>query len=162
MEPFVKHALAIALAGLVAGCATSPRQVDSPTPTTTTSTSFEVGAATPRAAIDRFLETIKQQDIQATAMVWGTNKGPARDQMTREYQEKAIIIMQCYLAHDSFRVINDAPGEDGKRIFQVTLTNAQRDRTAPFTVVKGPRDRWYVEYVPLEPLADFCRNPPGN
>lgn len=159
----MKHALALALAGLVAGCATSPRQTDStPTTSPTPSASFEAGASTPRGAVDRFLETIKQQDIQATAMVWGTAKGAARDQMEREYQEKAIIIMQCYLAHDSYRVLNDAPGEDGKRILQVALTNAQRERTAPFTVVKGPRDRWFVEYVPLEPLSEFCRNPPGR
>jgi hypothetical protein len=163
VESLVKQILAVVLAGVLAGCASQPQQVETGLPGSTPSASTtEAGAADPRAAVDRFLDTIKRQDIQATSMVWGTDKGPARDQMTRDYQEKAIIIMQCYLAHDDYRIVNDAPGQSGKRVFQVTLVNSQRERTTPFTAVEGPRRRWFVESAELDPVKDFCRNPPQN
>ena len=157
----MKQLLTLALAGTMAACASSPRSVEpssdgSPMP----AVSGEAGAASPRAAVDRFLETIKNQDIQATSMVWGTDKGAARDQMTRDYQEKAIIIMQCYLAHDSYTVLTDAPAGNDKRVFQVEMKNGARTAQTPFVAVKGPRSRWFVESAELDPVKEFCRNPP--
>jgi hypothetical protein len=157
----VKQLLNLALAGTLAACASSPQPVDTaPGGGVPQTVSGEPGAASPRAAVERFLDTIKRQDIQATALVWGTNRGAARDQMTRDYQEKAIIIMQCYLAHDSYTILTDAPAEDDKRVFQVQLTNGSRTAQTPFVTVEGPDDRWFVESAELDPVKDFCRNPP--
>jgi hypothetical protein len=157
----VKQLLTLALAGGLAACASSPQSAE-PTPAggAPQPVSGQAGATSPRAAVEWFLETIERQDIQATALIWGTNKGAARDQMTREYQEKAIIIMQCYLAHDRYTILNDSPGENEKRIFQVQLTNGSRTAQTPFVAVEGPNDRWYVESAELEPVKEFCRNPP--
>lgn len=160
MKQFVTLALAVSLAA----CASSPPSAD-PAPAAggvPQTVSGQLGAASPREAVERFLETIERQDIQATAVIWGTDKGPARDQMTREYQEKAIIVMQCYLAHDGYTILNDAPGENGKRVFLVQLTNKQRTAQTPFVAVEGPNRRWYVESADLEPVKDFCRNPPPS
>ena len=39
------------------------------------------------------------------SMIWGTEKGLARDQMSREELEKRLVIMQCSLNHDSWKIV---------------------------------------------------------
>lgn len=155
MKPFVLAAIAV----LALGCASQPvEQTTVPSPSA--GASGEIGAATPRQAVERFLEAMRRQDIQATATIWGTDKGAARDQMERRELEMRVLIMQCYLAHDTHTVLTDAPTTGGKRSFDVSLVNRNRERRTRATVVQGPRDRWYVENVELDPVKDFCRNPP--
>ena len=52
------------------------------------------------------------------------------------------------------------PAEDDKRVFQVQLTNGSRTAQTPFVTVEGPNDRWFVESAELDPVKEFCRNPP--
>lgn len=158
----MKRILTLALAGVLAACGSQPQpSTPAPSPGTPIPSRGGDGAPSPRAALDRFLETIKQQDIQATASIWGTQKGPAREQIERVELEKRIIIMQCYLAHDSFNVLNDSPGEDDKRSFLVQLSSRGRTAQTTFVAVEGPSDRWYIESADLTPVQEFCRNPPA-
>jgi hypothetical protein len=161
----VKQITTLALIAVLSACASQPQQSSSPSPSTgvTAASSTEVGGPTPVLALERFLESIRRQDIQATQRVWGTRRGPVlTSDMPRENQEKSIIIMQCFLGHSAFRVMNDAPGDNNGRVFQVELTNGGRRRQTPFTVVQGPRNRWFVESADLEPVKEFCRNPPSR
>jgi hypothetical protein len=145
-----RSAYALLLAALLAAC--GPRAVDtSPSPDQT------VGASTPRAAVDRFLGAVRAQDLQAMSVIWGTANGPARDQMTQDVLEKRELIMQCYLLHDQARVIREQPDEGGRRDFVVELTKGALVRTTTFHAVLGPRDRWYIENVDLDPIKDLCR-----
>jgi len=50
--------------------------------------------------VDQFLAAVKAQDLQAMSVVWGTSKGPARDQLERSELEKREIIMQGCYDHD--------------------------------------------------------------
>lgn len=160
----MKQTRILALAAILSACGGQPQTSTAPAPSNTPSASTNrMGGDSPTDALDRFLESIRRQDIQATQLVWGTRSGSVlNSDIPRVDQEKRIIIMQCYLGHDSYRVLNDAPGDDGKRVFQVELTNSGRARQTPFTVVEGPRNRWFVESAALEPVADFCRNPPSR
>jgi hypothetical protein len=65
--------------------------------------------------------------------------------------------MQCYLLHDQARVIREQPDEGGRRDFVVELTKGALVRTTTFHAVLGPRDRWYIENVDLDPIKDLCR-----
>ena len=116
----------------------------------------QTGAASPRAAVDAFLGAVKSQDLQAMSVIWGRDKGPARDAIERNELEKRELIMQCYLTHDSYRVLSDLTGEKGKRVFRVALTKGQLTRETNFTTVRGPAERWYVEEVDLAATADLC------
>jgi len=139
-------AFAILLVVLCAACASAG----------TPSTGQLTGAATPQLAVSKFLASARAQDLQAMSVYWGTEQGPARDVVPRDQLEKRELIMQCYLTHDKFAIMGDAPGQHGSRVMQVSLTKGQLTRQTTFTVVRGPSDRWYVSDLELEPLKDLC------
>ena len=94
------------------------------------------------------------------SIIWGSDKGPARDQIERQELEKRELIMQCMLTHDRFRILTEAPATGGKRVFRVELQRGSLTRATNFTSVQGPSDRWYVESADLEPVKDLCRQMP--
>ena len=150
-----RSALALLLATSFAAC--GPRAAN-----TRSSPELSIGASTPRAAVDRFLGAVRAQDLQAMSVIWGTANGPARDQMAQDVLEKRELIMQCYLLHDQARVIRDNAGEGGRRDFLVELTKGPLVRTTTFYAIQGPRERWFIENVDLEPVKDLCRAQSGD
>jgi hypothetical protein len=147
VENLVKYLLILLLA-LFAACATAPAPTDG----------GATGAASPRAAVDAFMASMKNQDIQATAVVWGTDRGPARDVLPdRSQLERRVMVMQQYLAHDSYAVVGDAASGSGTRIFRLAVTRGGMTRETTMRTVQGPQSRWYVEHVELEPLRDLIR-----
>ncbi len=117
----------------------------------------QTGADRPRRAVELFLAAVNQQDIQAMSVVWGTEKGPARDQLPRQELERREIIMQQCFAHDRYRVIDELPGEGGSRMLRVEITRGSVMRTPQFVTVKGPSDRWYVSDADIAAVRDLCR-----
>ncbi|HVE77764.1 MAG TPA: hypothetical protein VNA89_02830 [Gemmatimonadaceae bacterium] len=118
------------------------------------------GAKTPRQAVETFLSSVRAQDLQAMAAVWGSKKGPARDNIPATDLEKRELIMMCYIGHDRFRIVRDQPGQEGRRVFTVELRKADLTRVTSFYAIAGPSDRWYVETADLGPLQDFCKGGP--
>jgi hypothetical protein len=118
------------------------------------------GAPAPRTAVEQFLAAVRAQDLQAMSIIWGSEKGPARDLIERKELEKRELVMQCMLSHDQFRILNEGPGTAGKRVFRVELKRGPITRVTNFTSAQGPSDRWYVESAELEPVKDLCRQMP--
>jgi hypothetical protein len=149
----VKKLITVVSLVLVAACRST---------TTTTTTGAPVvngnltGAADPASAIRAFMSAVKDQDIQAMGGIWGTANGPARDQMDRAYREKAELIMVCYLKHDRYDIVGDAPNPGGVRAYAVNLALGTLTRSTTFQVVQGAGGRWYVQDVDLKPLQEFC------
>lgn len=115
------------------------------------------GAAAPRQAVERFLTAAKAQDLQELSIAWGTAKGPARDQFERTELEKRLIVMQgCYDA-EKHRIMDEQPGDNGRRLFRVELTKGTVTKTPRFTTVKGPSDRWYVEDADFAAVTALCK-----
>jgi len=114
------------------------------------------GADSPRHAVESFLGAVRAQDLQAMSVIWGTTKGPARDVVDRAQLERRELIMQCYLNHDSFQILSEAPSQNDTRMLAVSLTKGDRTRETSFTTVRGPSNRWYVADAQLEPVRDFC------
>ncbi|HEY8166811.1 MAG TPA: hypothetical protein VIF83_14760 [Gemmatimonadaceae bacterium] len=141
------------------------------TATTTTTTSGtaapapttgpqSVGGATPRGAVEQFLAAVRAQDLQAMSTVFGTSRGPSRDNMDREQLEKRLIILQCYFNHDKFRILGEAAGEASHRILTVELTRGRLVRSPRFYAIRGPGDRWFVDNMEIAAVAQFCAQPP--
>lgn len=117
----------------------------------------QTGADRPRRAVELFLAAVNAQDIQQMSVVWGTEKGPARDQLPRNELERREIIMQQCFAHDSYRVVDELPGEGGSRMLRVEIKRGGVTRTPQFVTVKGPAERWYVSDADIAAMRDLCR-----
>jgi hypothetical protein len=137
----------LAVAILLAGCASAGR-----------SSTTMTGASTPRQAVENFLAAARSQDLQAMSVVWGTDRGPARDIIDRDVLEKREIIMVCFFGAEKSSIADEATGQDGSRTFAVTLTKGSLTRQTDFTAVRGPSDRWYVENADILKVRDFCKS----
>jgi len=115
------------------------------------------GAAAPRLAVEQFMAAVKAQDLQAMSLVWGTVKGPARDQLERNELEKREIIMQGCYDHERFRILDEGPAPDGERVVRVEVTRGAKKATPSFAVVKGPSDRWYVRDAGITAMKEMCK-----
>jgi len=141
--------LAIVLLLVIAGC--RRQVVVSTAPGVNTP-----GGASARDAVQRFMAAAKAQDLQAFSNVWGSTAGPARTNMDKDELEQRQIILLCYLKHDSYRVLSEAPAANGERV--LTLENKYQDltRTANFFATRGPENRWYVREFDPESLRAIC------
>ncbi|MGI9044832.1 MAG: hypothetical protein ACR2GK_12045 [Gemmatimonadaceae bacterium] len=115
------------------------------------------GGATPQAAVEHFLTAVRAEDIQGMSIVFGTSRGPARDNMSRDELEKRLVILQCYFNHDKFRILRDLPGEAGHRVVVAELTRGGIVRTPSFYTIPGPGGRHYVDNMEIAAVRDFCR-----
>jgi hypothetical protein len=125
--------------------------------TTVTPVTVGAGATGPRGALDSFLAAIRAKDLQALGAVWGDKNGAIRDtkRISREEVEQRELLLMCYFAHDSFRVLSDAPSAGGERVMSVSLTKGTISRTTNFYLVSG-QERWYVRSADVEPVRDLC------
>jgi hypothetical protein len=128
-----------------------------PTGTTPRNEKLLVGAASPRLAVERFLAAVREQDLQAMSVVFGTSRGPARDNLDREQLDKRLIILQCYFNHDKFRILGENPGEGAHRVFTVELTRGRLVRSPHFYTIEGPDNRWFVDNMEIAAVREFCR-----
>ena len=107
--------------------------------------------------VERFLRGVESQNLQEIGLSWGTAKGPASGQMERSELEKRLIIFQSCYENDKYRIVDDVPGSDGRRVLRVELTKGPVTRTPRFTVVKGPSERWYVEDADFSAVTALCK-----
>ena len=149
----------IVLSACTHATTTTTTGTGSPRTTTTTRTNGAqmVGGATPRGAVEDFLAAVRGQDLQAMSVVFGTSRGPSRDNMDREQLDKRLIILQCYFFHDKSRILGESPGEGGHRVFTVELTRGRLTRTPRFYTIQGPGGRWFVDDMEIAVVREFCR-----
>ncbi|MCC6318616.1 MAG: hypothetical protein IT361_13120 [Gemmatimonadaceae bacterium] len=115
------------------------------------------GAPAPRLAAEQFMRAVAAQDLQAMSVVWGTEKGAARDQLDRAELDKRLIMIQTCYAHDRFAVMDESPGPMGHRYVKVNVSRGRRTKTPNFELVKGPSDRWYVLDADFDAMQEMCR-----
>lgn len=119
------------------------------------------GAVGPKQAAEQFLASIKSEDVQATSIIWGSSKGPARELIRdRSELEKRILVMQCNLNHDAYRIISDLPGEGLKRNIKIELRRGPLTAQTMMVATQGPGQRWFIENTDLAPMRGFCSNQP--
>jgi hypothetical protein len=120
--------------------------------------STPTGAADARSAVESFLRAARAQDLDAMSVIWGTERGPVRDEMERTERERRQLVMMCYLNHDRHQILSETQGE-ATRTLAVQLSRGSLSRTTNFVTVRGRDNRWYVQEAALQPLTDFCRTP---
>ncbi len=116
------------------------------------------GAASPKAAVERFVLAAKMQDIQALGAAFGDETGPMRDHTDRQQMEKRAVIMLACTRHDKATISEMTPDIGGHQTAMVEFTQGKLVASSKFTVVKGPADRWYVNLFDLQTMQNkgFC------
>jgi hypothetical protein len=120
--------------------------------------SVTTGAATPRAAVERFVAAARMQDVQAVGAVFGDEKGPMRDHTDRQQMEQRSIIMLTCLRHDKAVISNPVPEMGGRQTATVEFTQGKLTGSTQFTVARGPGNRWYVFAFDITAMQNkgFC------
>lgn len=122
---------------------------------------MQVGATGPKQAAEQFLASMRAGDVQATSIIWGSARGPARELIKdRQELEKRILVMQCNLNHDTYRIVSDVPGEGLKRNLKVEFRRGQMTAQTTMVATQGPNQRWFIENTDLAPMRGFCSNQP--
>jgi hypothetical protein len=115
------------------------------------------GAATPHDAIDAFMAAIKAEDLQAMGAIWGTANGAARAQMSMNELQERELTMICFLHHDSYSILTDAPTTNGQRTYAVAMKYKTLAHTGQFNVGRASDGRFYVfSVVNIQDFQDFC------
>lgn len=107
-------------------------------------------------AVERFLHLAQAQSYVEMGWVFGTESGPVIQQWPRPEVEQRMYAIARVLSHDSFVVGQSqaVPGRIGKaERFTVSLQARGKVYQVPFTAVRGPRSRWYVEQVDLQAVT---------
>jgi hypothetical protein len=115
------------------------------------------GAADARSAVQAFLDAGKNQDLQAMSAVWGSDKGPLRNQEARAVLEKRELVMMCFLRHDTDSIGTPSAAAGSRMVFPVTMRRGTLLRLTTITTMVGPSSRWYVETIDLPRIEAFCQ-----
>ena len=102
----------------------------------------------------QFLEAVKANDLERMGQLWGTERGPAATSMAREVLTMRLTVIQKYLAHSGYRVIEGpvAPpdGNAARRTFRVELQREGCNTVLPIDLVRTASGGWLVFDVHLE------------
>lgn len=145
---------------IVAACTSNPkpntgpsRRGEAPIGASTT------GAPSAKGAVEGFMAAVKGQDLQKMSILWGTEKGLAREQMSRDELEKRLVVIQCNMSHDSWLFTNKPTllRSSFEQDFEIELHQKNFKAQTNVTTVRSADGRWYVKDVDLRPLNQFCR-----
>jgi hypothetical protein len=134
-------AVLLALGGLGCGSHASPL---TPTPQSM------------NASVSAFLDAVKANDLSRLGTLWGTERGPAASWMPAEELKKRLTVIQKYLNHDGYRLVEGplpVPGHDNERTFRVELERGSCNVVVPLDLVEDKNGTWLVEDTHLESLS---------
>jgi hypothetical protein len=116
------------------------------------------GAPVPQAAVERFLQLVEEKDYVQLGWVFGTKEGPIIERDPIAEVERRMYALASILEHERYAVQSQAPvpGTVGEAFrFQVGLVKRGREYVVPFTVVRGPEGRWFVEQIGVEEITEM-------
>jgi hypothetical protein len=107
--------------------------------------------------VEQFLAAAHGGDLRTMASLFGTSAGPITQREDANAVEKRMRALQCYLTHDSARVVDDLPAASGPgREVEVELRQSSVIRRTTFSAVPGPHDRWFVSSFDINRVTDLC------
>ena len=116
-------------------------------------------------ALTQFLAAVKANDQKRMGELWGTENGPAADHMNRDALRQRLAVIQKYLDHTGYRIIEGpllVPGHDELRTYRVELQRDKCNQVLPMDVIKTHSGGWLVNDVHLEAASSPGRCPPAT
>jgi hypothetical protein len=104
-------------------------------------------------SIAQFLAAVKANDHRRMGALWGTERGPAERSMNREVLRQRLTVIQKYLDHSGYRVIEGplrVPGRDDLLTFRIELQRTNCNQVLPIDVIRTRSGGWLVYDVHLE------------
>jgi hypothetical protein len=114
-------------------------------------------------AVTQFLDAVKVKDLDRMGRLWGDERGPAASYMKADVLKKRVSVLQIYLAHDRYRVLEGpqpVPGKENERTYRVELQRRECNVTTSLDIVRVKNGGWLVYDVHLESLdnpASACK-----
>jgi len=62
----------------------------------------------------------------------------------------------CYLKHDSYRIMGEAPSTDGERVIAMEVKFKDLTRSTSFKATRAQSNRWFVRLFDDIALRDIC------
>jgi len=114
------------------------------------------GAPVPQSmneSVKQFLAAVKANDLSRMGQLWGTERGPAADNMNPGVLQQRVTVIQKYLAHTGYVILEGpllVPGRDELRTFRVEIQRTNCNQVLPIDVVRTRSGGWLVYDVHLE------------
>lgn len=108
--------------------------------------------ATPADALAAFLDAVRQNDLSRMGQLWGSERGPAAGWMDAQELNKRVAVIQKYLMHGGYRVVEGpmpVPGDSRGMAFRVELRRGDCVHVQSIDVVRVDRGGWVVQDVHL-------------
>ncbi|HET8712928.1 MAG TPA: hypothetical protein VFM23_04510 [Gemmatimonadales bacterium] len=96
---------------------------------------------------------MKANDQKRMGELWGTERGPAAGSMNANVLRQRLTVIQKYLDHTGYRVIEGPlpiSGRDDLRSYRVELQRSNCSQVLPIDVVRTRSGGWLVYDVHLE------------
>ena len=116
-------------------------------------------------SVAQFLAAVKASDLSRMGNLWGTERGPASQTMNAEVLRQRVTVIQKYLSHTGYRIIEGPllfPGRDDLRTFRVELQRTECNQVIPIDVIRTRSGGWLVYDVHLETANPAGRCQPGT
>lgn len=109
-------------------------------------------------ALAQFLAAVKANDIERMKTLWGTERGPATGWMKDADVKQRLTVLQIYLNHVGYRVIEGplpVPNKDDRRSFRVELQRATSCTiVVPIELARAKDGRWLVVGTDLASVSN--------
>ena len=80
----------------------------------------------PQETLAQFMSAVKANDLLRMGTLWGSDRGPAADWMKGNELKERLTVIQKYLAHAGYRVVEGPlrePGHDDTQTFRVEASH---------------------------------------
>ena len=101
----------------------------------------------PQETVTQFMLAVKANDLEHMRTLWGSERGLASDHMKDEEVRKRLRLLQIYLNHVGYRVIEGplpVPKKDDRVSFRVELQRAKGCTIVVPLEVARASGRWFV------------------
>jgi len=118
-------------------------------------------------ALTQFMAAVKANDLERMGRLWGTERGPAVRLMDGKTLQMRLTVIQRYLAHVGYRVIDGptapASGNQALRTIRIELQREGCNAVLPIDLVRTRSGGWLVYDVHLESAGNpAARCPPES
>ena len=104
-------------------------------------------------SVAQFFAAVKANDLKRMGELWGTERGPAAASMEGNVLRQRLTVIQKYLDHTGYRVIEGpllVPGHDELRTYRVELQRTSCNQVMPIDLIRTHSGGWLVYDVHLE------------